>query len=206
MLTPEYRVMLCELAQDAANIGLDNSQLLTLLRKAKPDCEVPVALHDAGELLSQQILAATGLLAPLEHWQAHGDRGHAEPMPEYKHRISPVATERMHKWLPQLAQTTNSAEPQPDGPIGTDGFRWQRREEFGLATIPFKLVEMLWQARDRTCWIAEAIDALYPDSGPEDGLSGARRQANRFFRERNIPLAIKIKKELERVTLSDRRN
>jgi hypothetical protein len=85
----------------------------------------------------------------------------------------------------------------PDGPFGTDGFRWQQIEYHGLRGKPFALVLYLWDLPDRVADFDDLAEPVWGDHAANlgaDQVGSARREANRFFSKRKIPLSVVIRK------------
>ncbi len=86
--------------------------------------------------------------------------------------------------------------PLSDGPFGLDGFRWKGIERVGLRPVPFRLVNVLWNVKDRTARYGELAKSVWDDGEinlrNDDRLSSARRAANKFFESGPFPFSVKL--------------
>ncbi|HUE74869.1 MAG TPA: hypothetical protein VMP01_28640 [Pirellulaceae bacterium] len=189
------------LIDQAEILGIDASELLHWFRRTETDAVIPPEMRAAMRRVGVRILAKQGMITPLvaiDEFHKHKAAGEYVTFPVWAFRRN----EGSHGKLPPKEP---QKESHPDGPFGIGGVRWKGIEYAGLAPKPFKLVEMLWNSRNRTCEITSAMEAIYGEKyGPEDGLAGLRREANRFFRKHKIGLEVKVSGDLDRVALNHR--
>ena len=104
--------------------------------------------------------------------------------------------------LAQAGEPAAMVKPSADGPFGFDGFRWKGTERGGLTKRAVKLVSAIWPAAEHTCDLQGAIEAVYGDDPPpDDGIGGARKDANNFFQKRRIPLLVKASQLTQHVSI-----
>lgn len=93
-----------------------------------------------------------------------------------------------------------------DGPFGTDGFRWCGSDNHGLTPKPFRLVDALWKAPNRTLEFSDLAEPVFRDhavSVTESTVGSLRREANNFFKTRELPFRVAISGD--RVTLKEKK-
>ena len=94
--------------------------------------------------------------------------------------------------------TTLERSGPADGPHPPDGFSWDGTNHGRLPPIPWRLVNFLWHARDRTAEFDELADPVWRDHNQlvlKDAVGSARSKANQFFRRHGIPLRITTKNQ-----------
>lgn len=85
-------------------------------------------------------------------------------------------------------------EVQPDGPI-RDGFRWRGKEYLGLRNNPWRLLDYLWQNRERNLSFEELATPVWRDrvlTGEDVSSRFRSPQAvvNRFFKDNALPFEV----------------
>ena len=91
-----------------------------------------------------------------------------------------------------------------DGPVGPDGFCWNRTEYFGLAPAPFRLVKYLWNQTDRTADFLDLGEPVWYDNEKDvdvNAVGSARREANKFFQRHSLPFKLTVRKREQTVSL-----
>ena len=92
------------------------------------------------------------------------------------------------------AETSNAPlQPEPDGPVPVDGFRYEGKLHCGLTPKPFAALDCIWRARGRRIIADELAENVYGD--PLDTVSidvpgNLSKAINKFFRECQIPLHV----------------
>jgi hypothetical protein len=92
----------------------------------------------------------------------------------------------------------------PDGPFGTDGFRWHGTEYRGLTPKPFRLLSYLWQCKERTSPFSALAAPVCNDR--EEVVTGTtvgswRKLLNGFFKDNSLPFKVVLSRDL--VTLNE---
>lgn len=97
-----------------------------------------------------------------------------------------------------LSNTPIKTQSKPDGPFGTNSFRFGSNEKTGLTPTPYKLLRHLWSVGDRTATFAELAEAVWDDKTRDgyslrnDGrLSSARRVVNNFMESGEFPFRVR---------------
>lgn len=94
----------------------------------------------------------------------------------------------------------------PDGPFGTDGFRWKNAEVRGLSAKQFAIVVFLWTATDNTATFQELAKPVWGEKnwGNVELTTKAPSVASdttKFFEDNGIPFRVKASKRNHRVSL-----
>ncbi len=87
----------------------------------------------------------------------------------------------------------NAANKSENGPVPTNGFRWQREEPyFGLSPKAWLVVGLLWRRRDFSADTDSFCPTIWeePSDVTADALGSVRRNSNNFFKKHGIPLRV----------------
>ncbi len=123
---------------------------------------------------------------------------------------SEVASDIARLALGTARRLAKEWEADPDGPVPPNAFQWKGKFSEGLQEAPWRLVNALWSARNRTLPIDTELGgvvwlehALEPD---ENQVDGVRTKANRFFDSHEIPFQVakKAKTYISLIEVKDR--
>lgn len=111
-------------------------------------------------------------------------------------------------WLAE-GKTTGGTSPLPpvtDGPFGLNGFRWGTlKPRIGLPSMPFRLLTVLWAAKDRTAAFRDLANSVWDDGEinlrNDNRLGSARRAVNDFMKAGAFPFRVRTSSKNEVVTL-----
>jgi hypothetical protein len=97
---------------------------------------------------------------------------------------------------PSPESQTPAAKPSDnaDGPVPPNAFFWNGSLFEGLQEVPWRLVNVLWSAKNRTLPIDTELGSVvwldHAEVPGDDQIGGARKKANHFFSQNAIPLAV----------------
>lgn len=97
---------------------------------------------------------------------------------------------------PQPVMVTTPDENIPDdAPTPPDGFTYKGQKFQGLTPKPMRLIIHLWIQTNRTSRFDDLADPVWGDRNEivtKDAVGSLRRQANKFFKDNNIPFRVTI--------------
>ncbi len=106
--------------------------------------------------------------------------------------------------LPNGSTNATAAAPKPDGPFGVSGFSFRGKQIDGIPNLPWKLLDALWKARERTLEFDEIVLAVWGD--PNEPVANKTIQSHcatlrKLFRDNAFPCGIKTGGDPLRVEL-----
>jgi len=135
----------------------------------------------------------------------------ATGVPAIVAEVCRIAADARRECCPRLNQAAaklraaagDDAEPEEDeppanGPFSPDGFAWDGRKHTGLTPIPWRLVDYLWPAKNRTAHFYDLAVPVWREAGAvvtADRVGSARREANTFFARHTLPWRVSISGE-----------
>lgn len=104
------------------------------------------------------------------------------------------------------SEGTEDAAPdlQPDGPVPPDAFCWRGKGYDEIPPTPWRLVDSLWTAKNRTREIASLGEPVWKDHvilPDENAITACRKVTNAFFSKHDIPF--RVRKKGDYVSLID---
>lgn len=96
--------------------------------------------------------------------------------------------------LPLPEVKDDDHDPQKDGPVPYEGFRWEGRVYQGLRNKAWMLVACLWKKRTRQADDDQLVPDVWDDvqDVSKDSAGSVRREVNKFFNDNGLPFSILV--------------